>query len=112
QTDQYFLRGPIAEPIDDALDGARRRGRPALPPRIDEGTAFDRMTEVSLLLQPLQNRTHRGFLQRTREIPLHRVGARAAVLPDDRGPPPLEFSKLVVLRGCFFFSLPFGMVKS
>src|ERR1700753_357735 len=78
QCDQHLLDRAVAEPVDDALDRARRDLRPGLGGAEHIGAAVHGVGDVPFFLEPPQHGANRGFLWLARQTLTDRLrGGRA-----------------------------------
>jgi len=87
------FNGALAEPIDDALDGAACYALPRLGGSVDKGAVFDGVRQVAFLFEPAQDCSDGRVLKRAVEVLPHLLSRYLAEPPDDREDAAFQFTK-------------------
>ncbi len=90
--DQQGFNGALAEPVDNAFDGAASHTLPGLGGAIEEGAVFDGVSEVALFFKAAQDGADCRVLEGAAKLLADMVGGDGAEAPDDEEDAAFEFA--------------------
>jgi hypothetical protein len=91
--DEQRLDRALAEPVDDALDGAAGDTLAGLGGTVEEGPVFDGVSEIALLFKTAQDGADGGVLKGAAELFADLLGGDLGEAPDDEENGALKFAE-------------------